>query len=231
MKGKIRTTTSAGVNESSISAPPAPGVGNRFGALIERYLSAMTAGDERAESDCGAALGEMRKHPWNVIVALTRAEARSDRSDYWLRWALVYLAVQLKHEAALPYFRDLLLTPIPPEASETPDSFSTVRHETILRTTAIKGVGYLAARGNQHAVDALFEALQIPSLSVCRAAVQALLAANPNLRARIGHCLPRDLHFLLDLKTSHVSEVPEGQGLTKEVQEKMKRVAKFSAPM
>jgi hypothetical protein len=204
MKGKIPVTIPPVVNHTSTEQRSVWPVGgtNRFGMLIDRYLSAMSAGRESAETECLEILREMRKHPWNMIVALTRAEERSDRSDYSLRWTLIQAAIQLRHEAALPYFRDLLLTAIPPEQSDAPDSFSTVREETFLRTTAIGGVGYLAARGNLAAIDALFEVLQIPSLSICRAAVQALLTANPGLRARVASRLPRDLHFLLDVKNT-----------------------------
>jgi hypothetical protein len=187
----------------------APFGASPYATLIGRYLAIMNAAGDGVESEYQAVLEEMRKDAAEVIVALAKAEACSDRSDYPLRWALVYAATQMKHEAALPYFRNLVLTPIPPEQSEQPHSFSTVREETILRTTAIEGLGQLATQGHRHAVDTLFEALDIPSISMRRAAVQALLAADSSLRERIRERLPRDFRFLLDLKTPQVSEAPQ----------------------
>jgi hypothetical protein len=53
-------------------------------------------------------------------------------------------AAELQHPAALPFLFNLVLTPIPPEESPDPHSFSTVAEETILRTTAVEGIGHLA---------------------------------------------------------------------------------------
>jgi hypothetical protein len=50
-------------------------------------------------------------------------------------------------------------TPIPPERSKNPHSFSTVAEETILRTTAIEGIKYLAADGSEAAIESLFDFL------------------------------------------------------------------------
>jgi len=208
-------------------APPGT---SPFATLIGRYLAVMNAAGEGVESEYQAVLEEMRKDAAEVIVALAKAEECCDRSDYPLRWALVYAATQIKHEAALPYFRNLVLTPIPPEQSEMPHSFSTVREETTLRTTAIEGLGHLAAQGHRRAVGALFEALDIPSISVRRAAVQALLAADSSLRERIMERLPRDFRYLLDLKTPHVSEVQQVQNPRKHLRKRSERLKKSPPP-
>lgn len=201
-----------------------------FATLIGRYLAVMNAGGEDVEREYQAVLEEMRKDAAEVVVALAKAEAGSDRAAYPLRWALVYAATQMKHEAALPYFRNLVLTPIPPEHSARAHSFSTVREETILRTTAIEGLGYLAAQGHRQAVDALFEALDIPSISIRRAAVQALLAADSSLRERIRERLPQDFSFLLDLKTPQVAEVQQVQNPRKHLHERAERLKQSRPP-
>ena len=125
------------------------------------------------------------------------------RSSCATRWAA-------RHPAALPFLRNLILTPIPPEESPDPHSFSTVAEETILRTTAVEGVGYLA-RDRANAVGTLFEALRQPSLSVRRAAVQSLLGSRRGrkLRAQISNALPEEQRFLLDLKAVNVRDVPQ----------------------
>ncbi len=208
-------------SKHAVSPPSA----SPFTTLITRYLAVMNAAGETAEREYQAVLEEMRENAAEVIVALAAAEERCDHSDYPRRWARVYAATQMKHEAALPYFRNLVLTPIPPEQSKVPHSFSTVREETILRTTAIEGLGYLAAQGQRRALDALLEALNIPSVSVRRAAVQALLAADSTLSTRILEGLPREFHFLLDLKTPHVSEVQQVRDPRKHLRQKPQKKA------
>lgn len=210
MKGKKPLQRSPRIDDTLALQPAiTPPTPSRFINLIDRYLAVMNATGEDVEGEYQAVLEEMRKDAAEIVIALAKAEQSCDRPDYPLRWALVYAATQLQHEATLPYFRNLLLTPIPPEQSEMPHSFSTVREETILRTTAIEGLGHLAAQGHRRAIDILFEALDISSISVRRAAVQALLATDANLRETIRERLPQDFHYLLDLKSPHVSDVPQ----------------------
>jgi hypothetical protein len=101
------------------------------------------------------------------------------------------------------------LTPIPPENSRSPHSFSTVKEETVLRTTAVEGIGNLAARGNQRAKETLFEFLSIDSISIRRASVQSLLAIDGDARDRIAQYLPPNHRFLLDVRPRAVTDVPQ----------------------
>jgi hypothetical protein len=122
---------------------------------------------------------------------------------------LVYTASQMNHEAALPFLRTIVLTSIPPERSRSPHSFSTVGQETVLHTTAVEGVGRLAAMGNERALDSLFEFLSVASPSIRRATVQAILAVDENLRDRVADYLPPEQRFLLDIKPLSVTDVPQ----------------------
>ena len=171
---------------------------NPIAARINNFLAAMNGAGDNAQVRYAAALDAMRAEPEQSVLALAQAEAVCNRTDYPLRWALVYAAAQMNHDAALPYLRNLILTPIPPEQSSAPHSFSTVGKETVLRTTAIEGVGRLAVQGNEAALPALFEFLSIASISVRRASVQAILAVNPKLRKKAAEALPADHRFLLE---------------------------------
>ena len=145
------------------------------GTLLRNFFGAMSASGDDADAQYRRALTDLRKHADLVMVEIARSHSRCNERDYPTRWAHVHAASELRHPAALPFLRNLILTPIPPEESPDPHSFSTVAEETILRTTAVEGVGYLA-RDRANAVGTLFEALRQPSLSVRRAAVQSLLA-------------------------------------------------------
>ncbi len=182
---------------------------SRIVALINNLTEAMYATGDDAEAAYRAALEELRAQADEAAIALARLESDCDRRTYPRRWALIYAATQLEHEAVLPFLRQVVLTPIPPERSSNPHSFSTVKEETVLRTTAVEGVGTLAARGNERARESLFEFLSIESISIRRACVQSLLAIDPGLRDRIAEYLPRDFRYLLDIRPVAVTDVPQ----------------------
>ena len=181
-----------------------------FLALIESAELA-DAPEAEAVERIAAASGDMRDRAEEVVIEIARAEAAAPPDDYPLRFALVQAAAELRHPAALPFLRTLVATPIPPERVPDPHSFSTVAEETILRTTAVEGVAALAAGGDEAARAALFEILDQPSLSIRRAAVQALLATgdDPALRDQIARRLPEEQRFLLDLKRVDVRDVEQ----------------------
>jgi HEAT repeat protein len=72
-------------------------------------------------------------------------------------------------------------------------------------------VQYLATEGNEDAKEALFEFIKVPSLSIRRAAVQAILTTmdNKTVRRQLISLLPADQHFLLDIQQGDVREVEQ----------------------
>ncbi len=188
---------------------PQPVQVSRIVALINDLVEAIYATGDDAERACRTALKDLRAQADEAAIALARLESDCDRRTYPRRWGLIYAAAQLEHDAVLPFLRQVVLTPIPPEQSANPHSFSTVKEETALRTTAVEGVGALAARGNDRARESLFEFLSIESVSIRRASVQSLLALDRGLRDRVAGYLPRDFHHLLDIRAVAVADVPQ----------------------
>lgn len=201
---------------TSDTATPVPQPIDPFGSsdtgrALRHFLSVMYAHGENAEENYRKALESLRANPEATVALLAQAESSIRETDYPSRWALIFTASELRHSAALPYLSAVALSRIPAERSSDPHSFSTVAEETILRTTAVEGLGHLASDNNTQAVDALFACLSRPSLSVRRAAVQALLST-PNgqqHRERIAQALPDDQRFLLDLRRIDVREAPQ----------------------
>ncbi|MBM3527324.1 MAG: hypothetical protein FJX62_04475 [Alphaproteobacteria bacterium] len=175
------------------------------------YLAAINAAGDDADERYKIALAAIREKANDVIIEIARQENHCRARDYATRWGLIYAASELVHPAALPFFRSVVLTPIPPEESSEPHSFSTVAEESILRTTAVDGVARLAADGSKEAVDALFDFLHVPSLSVKRAAVQGLMGVRQgeSLRGRIEERLCPEDKFLLDIKPIDVRKVTQ----------------------
>jgi hypothetical protein len=202
--------------DSSDSLAPRAGGGERVPrhparVRLANTLTAMNAEGDDAEELYQGSLEQLREHPEMVMVEISRAEAETDPGAYPDRLALIQIAGELRHPAALPFLSNVVLTPIPPERSTHPHSFSTVAEETILRTTAVDAVGELAKQDNREAADILFEFLKQPSLSVRRAAVQSILATDPtdDLRERIAALLPEEHQFLLDIRPISVAEVEQ----------------------
>lgn len=181
------------------------------GELLRNFLVTFEQVGEEAQERYEVALKELREQAEEVVIEIARASGLCSEEDYPLRWALVHAAAELRHPAALPYLKNLALTPIPPERSEDPHSFSTVAEETILRTTAVEGVEYLAAEGKEQAQEALFAFVRVPSLSIRRAAVLGILATGEekDARKRLRKLLPEEQHFLLDIKRVDVREVEQ----------------------
>lgn len=179
--------------------------------LLTDLLATMNSLGIDAEEEYRRLLDTARKQAPEVVLAIARREQTCAPHDYSTRWGLVFAASELKHPATLPYLCDLVLTPLPAETSPNPHSFSVVAEETILRTTAVEGIGHLAAAGRKEALDALLTFLATPSLSVRRAAVQAILTtpSGRRLRKRVAESLPKDQRFLLDLRRPDVREVPQ----------------------
>lgn len=191
-----------------------------FANRIHRYLAALYLTGDDAEERHAQALAELGRQPGEAVIALARAEGACKRRDYPKRWALVYATTRLDHEAALPYLRELVLRPIPPTEAHDPHGPSASREETILRTTAIDGLGRLAGRGSKQALDTLLECLDIASISIRRASVQAILATRPAYRKRIAERLPSNFRYLLDVKRADVTKIPQVKDPRKHLRER-----------
>lgn len=181
------------------------------GQLLVNFLEVMNAAGDGAEEAYAAALGALRERSFEAVLEIARLENACETWDYPTRWGLVHAAASLEQPAALPFFRSLVLTPIPPERGVDPHSFSTVAEETILRTTAVDGVAVLARAGSREAVETLLDFLSVPSFSVKRAAVQGLLAADEgeSLRDRIEKRLCPEDRMLLDIRPLDVRKVTQ----------------------
>lgn len=208
-----RDAPDASVDDVLTDGPqrPNPISDSPVGLMLQDAIDATYADGEDAEERYQEALERLGEKRGEVLVEIARALGTCSEDDYPLRWSLIHVAAELRTESALPLLVSVVKTPIPAERSDDPHSYSTVAEETLLRTSAVEGVAYLAREGDDKAIGTLFDFLDIDSLSVRRAAVQGLLAAPQadDLRDRIAMCLPKTEHFLLDLRTVDVREVEQ----------------------
>jgi hypothetical protein len=201
--------------------------------LLDNFLQVMNQVGDDAEENYEKALSELRQRPDEAIIEIVRSEKACDDLDYPTRWALLYTATEIKHPSSLPFLSDVVLTPIPPEHSKNPHSFSTVAQETILRTTAIDGIRYLAEQGNEEALKKLYEFIKLPSISMRRASIQAIFSARKDkeTRDRLAALLPSEQQFLLDIKPTDVRNVPQVKNPEVHLTESAKTREKNKQPM
>lgn len=201
-----------GADEDALEERPSYGsiTDSPVGVLLQAFVEAANSESEDARRTYEEAVKELRQRPEEVVIGIARALGSCPDEDYTLKWTLVHAAAELKHPAALPLLREIVMTPIPPERSKDPHSYSSVEDDTVLRTTAVDGVAELA-KSSEQAEEALFEFLDLPSFSIRRAAVQGLRDSprGEELRARLEACLPKDQRFLLDLKPVRVQDVEQ----------------------
>ena len=194
---------------------------NFAGRLLRNFLNVMNSFGDDAQEVYEEKLKELKKHAEDIMVEVVRAEGAADESDYPFRWALVHTASELKSPASLRFLKNLVFSPIPPEKSKDPHSFSTVAEETILRTTAVEGIENLAKMGNEEAQKTLFNFLELPSISIKRAAIQAIFAtvSDEKKLEKMRSLMPREHHYLLEIKRVNVKDVPQIKEPQKDLKE------------
>jgi len=175
---------------------------------LRNVLAAMYGAGMDAQEQHDKAVENLRREPREMMVAIIAAYGRCPAGDYPGRQALVYAAGVMRDAGALPFLASVALTEVPAEASSDPDSFSTVAEETIIRMSAVEGISDHASRGDKEAIKILLRCVESRAFSVRRAAVTGLLATEQRkrLRPRLEALIPKEQHFIFDLKQIHVKD-------------------------
>jgi hypothetical protein len=178
---------------------------------LRRFLKTINSIGEDAQESYNDALKDLRQDSESIIFEIAREEKACNPTDYVTRWGLIHAATELRHPLSISFLKNIILTPIPPELSKDPHSFSTAANETIIRTTAIEGIKYLAQEGDEDALNVLFECLNQPSISVRRASIQAILSVRKDESSlqRIKDILPGSQQFLLNLRQASLKDVAQ----------------------
>jgi hypothetical protein len=202
-------------------------------AQLENFLEAAYHSGPEAQEEYERRLAAIRKAPEDFVVEIAKALGRCESRDYSTRWALVFAACELRHRSALHLLINIATAPIPPEPQPPSHGFSIVGNETVLRTTAIEGIGHLAKEGNKDALEVLFRVLREPSFSLRRASAQAILGVRKSARLieRIKASLAPEQHFILELKRPKVTEVPQISHPRKFLSEEARQRTSVKPPM
>jgi hypothetical protein len=175
--------------------------------LLKGFILAMNATGQDAKDRYDHALDALCNDAEQVLPEIERVLQSTPQQDFLSRWVLIYTAVKMKHPSTLLFLKNLVLAPL---SLEEPSPLF-LGEETMLRTTAIEGIEYLAISGNEDALQALFQIIEEPSRSIRIAAVQGILATPEGelLRDRVAEILPEEHRFMLDIKRMDVRDVPQ----------------------
>ena len=185
------------------------GVDSGLATRIREAINAMGAVGDDAEELYQKALSALADDPDGVLDAIAKELEVVPDLRHLDRWALIQLLAELKALSSIPVLDDLLSREMPAEKSRDPHRRSTLRQETINLTTAVEAVTRIAADGDSAAVELLRKQATHKSLSVRRASIQGYLAyGGEQARDELLEALPKEDHYLLDVRQIDVREAP-----------------------
>jgi len=190
---------------ASVSPFPAtPG-----GSILRRYVSAIS--DPGVNETQLATLGQkLADAAAEVVPALIETWRATPGQETGLRWALVYSA-PITGPSAVPFLREVVLSPVLPERSSDPHGYSTKAWDSIVRSRAVDGLESLAVAGAPGAESALLECLSHELFSIRALSAIALLnlPGGGERREQVQRALPQVERSVVDIQRVRVSVVPQ----------------------
>lgn len=189
------------------SASPFPATPG--GTTLRRYVSAIS--DPGMDETQLATLGKnLSQASAEVMPALIETWRATPDQETGLRWALVYLA-PIIGSSAVPFLRDVVLSPVMPERSPDPHGYSTKAWNSIVRSRAVGGLESLAVAGAAGAESALFECLSHELFSIRTLSAIALvhLPGGRERREQVQRALPEAERSIIDIERVKVSVVAQ----------------------
>jgi hypothetical protein len=183
---------------------------NPLNDKIVEAVSRMGGAGDNAEEEYQASLETLRSVAEEAVSIIVEEYKDLPEKQYLDRWSLIQLLVEMKHPSSLQSLDEILSTSIPPEQSKDPHTFSTRGEEVIIRTTAIEAIVQIATEDNREAVDLLLKHTRHENFSVKRAAIQGYLSLDvKNGREVLLNTLPKNDHYILDIRRVDVHEIPQ----------------------
>lgn len=135
--------------ETTVDIEPRPGLpfpAGDAGRAVAEHLDAMFAIGPNAEASYQASLQALRARGGEAIAALVATYDQADQTLYNERAALVETLAELR----LPEAREALVAianePLPERVPAPDETMQPIQAESVIRTTAIRGLGHLAVR-------------------------------------------------------------------------------------
>ena len=177
--------------------PVRPPVDDESTWLLGQGLRLMHSTRESAEREYTHVIRLLRADAQRATtVAASLIEAAAD--DLMLRWSLLHMLTDIEDAACLDVLHRQASRQLPERIQQEGGCEQLADYEELVAIMAVEGLGRLAETGNREAVQALTEVVAHQDRkSVRRPAAAALVAARPDLRARVEQMLPEGERHLL----------------------------------
>jgi hypothetical protein len=157
-----------------------------------------------------ASLNSLKQNAAEAAPVIAQLYRATPETAYVERWSLVKVLADLHHPQSLSHLDAIANTPLPAAQGEGADR--TLCEETMIRTTAAEGIARQAGTGDAGALALLLKNCLNPIFSVRQASVQAYLAhGGPQARATLERLIPRNEHFVLDIREVSAADMPQSQ--------------------
>lgn len=156
--------------------------------------------------------GESAEREYTHVIRLLRADAQrattvaarlieAAADEPMLRWSILHMLTDIEDATCLDVLHRQASRQLPERIRQEGGCEQLADYEELVAIMAVEGLGRLAAAGNHEAIEALREVVaRQDRKSVRRPAAAALVAAQPDLRARVEQMLPEGERYLLGLR-------------------------------
>lgn len=200
-EGKASNDGSDRLEESGASRPFD---GSATSWLLSQAVRALNTPDKEGEAAYGRSV-ELLRRCANDLAEVVRGIFRQTRSgDSPLRWNLLYVVGDVGDESAVDFLVGTALTALP-EVRENLGCETDRDMEILVSTMAIHALGSVAKR-HPNAADGVLKVVSArPAKALLVEAVK--VAVDLGLREKAQHILPREDHWIFDIRRAHTQEL------------------------
>jgi hypothetical protein len=181
------------------------------GKAIAAHIPKVTAVGADAEANYQASLAALRQLP-DAVAILAEVYAATDKGLYPSRWVLVQTLSDLRAETAVGPLIRIAKEPVPPPRGKggSEEGLDPYEEESLLRMTAIQGLGHLAGTDDT-AANTLGELTRHEIISIREEAARSLADAIRGVRDEQRAAFLRSLlppNYDMSLDPSKIRPVP-----------------------
>jgi hypothetical protein len=190
------------------SHDPTRFAGTSAGWLIGQAVKYMHADDDEGRQSYQRAT-ELLAHDSGGTESAARLLKGVQHGDPMLRWSLLYVLADAAPTGVGNLLTDVAVSALPAVNRDSQACESPRDLELLVRTMAIEGLAQVADRNGaeltQRQLVSVLERQMEPALRI--EAVKALLRIAPASADLIRKILPEELHFAIDLRKAHESDL------------------------
>jgi len=178
--------------------------GSATGWLLSQAVRALNTADKEGEAAYGRSVEVLRRCSKDLVDIVRAIFRQTQNGDSSLRWNLLFVVGDVGDESAVDFLVGTALTALP-EVREGLGCETDRDMEILVSTMAIHALGSVAKR-HPNTVEGVLKVVSArPAKQLLVEAVK--VAVDLGLRERAQHILPREDHWIFDLRRAHTQEL------------------------